>query len=317
MRALRRLLAMVSLPYFRLELPGWRRLSSLVGLPIGNEALWADASPRLMRGKLHGMRMKLHMQDWCERLTYFLGRYYEFGTELALTALIERGETFVDVGGNVGMTMLMGAACVGPQGIVHVFEPNPEMASRIRGAVNLNGLANVTVHPIGLSDAQEDLLLTTVSQSSGWATFGEVAKRDSALTYGTIPAKVMRADDVLGNLAGVVTMKIDVEGFEYRVLKGMERLIQGLRPAIITEVDHRLLAAAGSSARELFALMAAHGYRGYEMDAEERIGSGPLRLRAADNDLSAARNVLWVHPMTVHHQRIQPYLASEGRSACP
>lgn len=307
---LRRLIATLALPYFRLELPGWRRLSSLVGLPISNEALWADASPRIMRGKLHGMRMKVHMQDWSERLTYFLGRYYELGVELALRALIARGETFVDVGGNVGMTMLMGASCVGSDGFVHVFEPNPHMVARIQDAVQLNGLSNVKVHPVGLSDAEEELALTTVSQASGWATFGEVVNRDSTLTYGTIHAQVRRADDLLGNVKGVVTIKIDVEGFEFRVIKGMERTIEDLRPAIITEVDPRLLVAAGGSARGLFVRMGSHGYSGYMIDADERTGS--LRLRPATAAISASANILWVHPMTVHSERIQPYLEAEG-----
>jgi len=79
--AVRRRIAGLTLPYLRLGLPGWRRLSGLVGLPIGNSALWAEAAPRTIRGKTHGLLMTLHMQDWCERLTYFLGRYYEFAAE--------------------------------------------------------------------------------------------------------------------------------------------------------------------------------------------------------------------------------------------
>ena len=197
MDVLRRLLAALALPYLRLELPGWRRVASFVGLPMGNERIWANSPPRTIRGKYHGYKMPLRMQDWCERLTYVLGRYYELPLELLLRTLLLRGETFIDVGGNIGMVTLMGAAGVGEKGRIYTFEPNPQMVERIREVVALNELSNVTIFPFGLSDTNSDLPLTIVSESSGWATFGKAEMRDPSLTYRTITTKVARADDVL------------------------------------------------------------------------------------------------------------------------
>jgi hypothetical protein len=86
-------------------------------------------------------------------------------------------------------------------------------------------------------------------------------------------------------------------------------LIGRLRPAIITELDRHLLTAAGATAGEMFAVMAAHGYRGYEMDITSKVGKAKLRLRPLEESMYSARNVLWVHPATVHNERIKPYLA--------
>ncbi|MGH2659774.1 MAG: FkbM family methyltransferase, partial [Actinomycetota bacterium] len=258
--AIRRCIAFLTVPYFRLELPGWERLSSLVGLPISNRALWARAAPRTVRGKLHGFRMRLRMQDWSERLTYFLGRYYELPLERLLQSLLERGETFIDVGGNIGMITLTAASRVGEEGTIHTFEPNPEMVGRIRETVALNRLTNVSIYPIGLSDAEADLVLTTVSESGGWGTFAPVTERVPSLTYGAVMARVARADEALvGKTEGPLVVKIDVEGFECRVLRGMSRLIDRLRPAIITEVESQLLQSAASSVNELFEMMRAWG----------------------------------------------------------
>jgi FkbM family methyltransferase len=248
------------------------------------------------------------MQDWCERLTYFLGRYYELPLELLLRALLARGETFIDAGANIGMITLAAAACVGRAGGVHAFEPNPAMVARLRETVVLNTLENVSIHPVGLSDARADLLMTTVSQAGGWGTFGKVAERIPSLTYGSITARVERIDDLLPWIEGPVVMKVDVEGFECRVLRGAAKLIERLHPAIITEVEAPLLQAAGASAEELFDIMGAAGYVGYQVGiAGNRLGHG-LSLREVATPGDASGNVLWVHPASPHRHRIASHI---------
>ena len=190
----RRTFAAVALPYFRHELPGWRRLAAPAGLPVKNTAQWRGLPPRTIRGKTHGLLMTLSMEDWCERLTYFLGRYYEFALERLIQRLLQPGDTFIDVGGNVGMLTLTGAAAVGSEGRVYAFEPNPEMAGRIRQVVELNGLAQVTVFQSGLADRCATLPLTVVAQANGWSTFGLVEHPDRSLTYRTMTATVARGE---------------------------------------------------------------------------------------------------------------------------
>lgn len=307
--ALRRWAAYLALPWFRHELPGWPRLSSWVGLPIRHQAQWASRPPRTITGKTHGLRMVLHMQDWSERLTYFLGRYYELPVELLIRALARRGETYIDVGGNIGMETLTGAACVGPQGRIHTFEPNPRMAARIREMVALNGLTNVTVHSVGLSDEAADLTLTVVDEANGWSTFARLVEKDATLTYREVSAKVVRADDALPkDIAGPVTVKIDVEGFECHALRGMAGLVGRCFPAIITEVDERLLRMAGSSAAELFGILQGWGYVGFEAIAEGGGRRGRLRLRRIEAPGTAGMNAAWIHPRSVFADRVKPHV---------
>ncbi len=58
-------------------------------------------------------------------------------------------------------------------------------------------------------------------------------------------------------------VKIDVEGFECKVIRGMLGFIESMRPSVITEVDAGLLQNAGSSVDELFVMMRSCGYKGY------------------------------------------------------
>jgi len=307
--AFRRRLAGLTLPYFRMELPGWERLSGLIGLPIENGPLWAGATPRTIRGKTHGLLMTLHMQDWCERLTYFLGRYYERPLELLVNALVRPGETFIDVGGNTGMVTLMGAARVGRGGRIYTFEPNPTLAARIAGLVQMNGLEGVVIVQAGLSDVKADLPLTIASESNGWSTFAGVDLSNPALNCQTVIAPVAPADDLLPpDLSGSIAVKIDVEGFECRVLRGMARLIERSRPAVITEVKPHVLQLAGSSVAELFGIMHRHGYTGYSVESVRKGFSHTLVVRELRHGHDRLTNtVVWTHPESVHHARLKAY----------
>src|SRR5690242_13564500 len=106
--------ALTLLPYSRLELPGWGKLLRLCGAM--NRTGWEGAPVRTIRGKKHGYLMPLDLSNWSERLTYFLGRHHEIFTSLFLEAAVRPGETFIDVGGNIGMITLHAAALVGPAG---------------------------------------------------------------------------------------------------------------------------------------------------------------------------------------------------------
>jgi|SRR5436190_5491798 len=238
------LLARFALPYARLELPGWGRLLRAAG--VYDDRGWDDAPQRVIRGKLHGYAMRLSLASWAERQTYFLGRYFELDTQAFLMACVRPGDTLIDVGGNIGMMTLLGARLVGPNGRVHTFEPNPREQETIRRALEENGIANVTLHGVGLSDAAAELTLSVITEHTGMATFAPVEGPDAALVSAKHVARVVRGDDELpAQLGGAVTMKVDIEGFETRALRGLEQTIRTHRPAVVTEVMGSHLRRAG------------------------------------------------------------------------
>lgn len=60
-----------------------------------------------------------------------------------------------------------------------------------------------------------------------------------------------------------VLAKLDVEGYELRVLKGFQSLIARPRTGFIVEITDQWLKDMGGSANELFSLMHAQGYKAY------------------------------------------------------
>jgi FkbM family methyltransferase len=302
------LIARLALPYARLELPGWGKVLRAAG--VYRHDCWDGAPTRVIRGKFHGYRMTLSLQSWSERQTYFLGRYYELDTQAFAITCLRPGDTFIDVGGNIGMMTLLGSRLVSPGGRVHTFEPNPREGERIRRTLDENGIDNVTLHRMGLSDAPAELTLSVITEHSGMATFAPVEGDDAKLVSATHVAKVVRGDDVLPHdLAGAVTMKIDIEGFECRAIRGLMGTIRRYRPAIVTEVIGHHLQRAGHSVGELFDLMNGLNYRAYHVGIRRKRGRQKLSLRSIDKAVETMdSNVAWVCPGTVHENRLGPFV---------
>lgn len=136
--------------YVRRELPGWGRLYAALG--GHDETRWQNAGIRTSQGKLHGYRMPLDLSNWSERLSYFLGRYHDLPLQLAMRLAVRPGDTFVDVGANLGMITLLACRLVGDSGRVLACEPNPRLADRLEVLARDNGIEHLDVARTALGE---------------------------------------------------------------------------------------------------------------------------------------------------------------------
>lgn len=96
--------------------------------------------------------------------------YWEMWVTEAMMRFVTPGMTVLDVGANLGYYTLLLADLVGPAGKVLAFEPNPEMASRARRSVGVNGFApTTTVYEMALGDSDGEMLLNIVNEMPGGA----------------------------------------------------------------------------------------------------------------------------------------------------
>lgn len=175
-------------------------------------------------------------------------------------SLLEPGMTVFDMGANLGMYTVLAARRVRANGSVHAFEPTPEVASRFKQNVAINGLANVVVNQ------------KAVAAAEGTATLHLQAGSDlNTLAPGTgtpIEVQTVTLDGYVtaAGLARVDVMKVDVEGAEVMALRGGGDLLSGHNaPAIMIEFNPNALRAMRASVEELFDLLTAHGYRCYRL----------------------------------------------------
>lgn len=259
--------------YVRRELPAWGRLYDLAG---GSDAArWHDAGSASVRGKLHGYTMQLDLANWSERLTWCLGRYHDLPLQTALRELLQPGDAFVDIGANLGMVSLLAHRCVQPNGRVLACEPNPRMQARIRDAVAQNGLRGLDVVGAAVGDRPGTAELYEFAGHAGWGSLSAAGPDGAARTASyTVPVRV--GDELIAELPAAmpVVCKIDVEGYEVPVLRGLQTTLRERRPLVFIEVADAHQRRAGFSAAELRGELERHGYRGYALGMQRRFGFG-------------------------------------------
>lgn len=260
----------IILPITRWELPGWGRVLEAIGRTgYQHDHRWVGAPVKVIRGKEHGYLMELDLTDWSCRSTFFLGRYYELHVLRLLDEMLEPGDRFVDIGANVGMVALHASHRVGSSGSVQCFEPNPRCRERLGRMIEMNAIENIRVYPFGLSDQADTLELKQNHSYTGIGTFADV---DPESVVSTTIAEVRRGDDVFKDDDGPAPklMKIDVEGFELRAVRGMEQTLRRWGCPVIMEMDEHHLQRAHTSVAEVYALMSSMGYVPFRIGTRRR-----------------------------------------------
>lgn len=206
-----------------------------------------------------GSLMDLDTADFLQCELYVC-RDFERDVRLEIMKRLKPGDTFLDIGANVGFFSLCASRRVGEKGAVYAFEPAPETRKSLNRNLELNGVRNVITVPVALSDSMgSGELFLNAKHNSGAASLHQ-----SPDSGGAVEVKLDTYDNFAekNGLPVPALVKIDVEGAEMNVLRGMRELLSRPdRPPIILEVSEWSLKEMGSSKDELFKLMAKNGYK--------------------------------------------------------
>jgi len=182
---------------------------------------------------------------------------------LVLHRYLAAGEAFLDVGANVGLFSIDVALHLGPRGLVYAFEPAPDAVRELEKNARRSGVRDrIQIFSSALgSRTQHRALRADPRYPHDWT-------KRSLFSVGPVVEEVaVRAFDDLvrtGEITlpkGLEAVKIDVEGAEAEVIRGMSNTLRELRPRIIvveTIPDHQ--DRAGSSVDEIGTLLAEVGY---------------------------------------------------------
>jgi FkbM family methyltransferase len=133
------------------------------------------------------------------------------------SAWLRAGDIVVDAGANIGTFAATSALHVGPMGRVLAFEPHPETFSALMRTIQLNSHLKVDCHDTALSDRSGSARISNIGRKDDCnhlvEEFGD--GHDVSVTK---LAELMARE----NLSRIDLLKIDVEGHELSVLKGLE-----------------------------------------------------------------------------------------------
>lgn len=196
--------------------------------------------------------------EFVQREIYFLG-YWELELSRHLRRLLRPGDTFIDIGANLGWFTLLGAALVGEAGRVIAFEPCTSLIDHLRRNVALNGFEQVTIEPVAVAAEEGEAVLNIVASSNlGMNTLAAAPDAEASETVTTIPYDVYAARHEVGP---VRLVKIDAEGAEHWILQGMAQSLAERRiGALLVEVDDERLRSVGSGTAELLDRLRGLGY---------------------------------------------------------
>jgi len=166
-----------------------------------------------------------------------------------LSALLRPGDTFIDFGAHVGYLTVAGALAVGKQGSVISFEANAGNAEMLRqNCLNLDLPQVEVIEAAAWSEARSGEMRIARNNSGGGCTY----QWDGLHHNDSAPIEFVRCGDVLADkLTRLDVIKMDVQGSEAHVVRGMYELLEKYRPRILMEFAPKALAASGLSAADL------------------------------------------------------------------
>ena len=155
------------------------------------------------------------------------------GIFMALRKVISKDECFIDVGMNIGQTVLKIRSV--DKTISYIgFEPNVVCVNYLYKLIRLNRLERVRIFPVGLGANSEILTLHADNEFASGASMIKGFRKNQIIKF-EYNTPVFNGDVILRDEA-IGIIKIDVEGFEVNVINGIVEILRIKRPFVICEV---------------------------------------------------------------------------------
>lgn len=209
--------------------------------------------------------------------------HYDSATAF-LRSFLRQGDTFVDVGANIGVHSLLAAQIVGTNGTVIGVEPHPRSFAHFQENLALNGAQWVTAHRVAAGDKRSRTTITTLRNDD------ENALLDGP---GARPVDVIPLDDLVPREATVDLLKVDVDGYETAVLRGATKTLDRTR-CVIFEAADGYPQRYGYTLGDVWAELQDKGFSILRVTEGDRLTRAPEPFKGMREDPLATRDVDWV-----------------------
>ena len=170
----------------------------------------------------------------------------------------------IDIGANVGMVSLL-LAQHAPERVIHAIEPAPSTFAALERNVARNAARNVRCHRLAISDAAGTLSFNADPHERATARIATAADQ----FVEDVPATTLDAFVAANAIATVAILKIDVEGFETKVLEGARAALAARLPrAIFMEMCPTLSISAGFDPKLPARIVAEAGYDWFRLEED-------------------------------------------------
>jgi FkbM family methyltransferase len=197
-----------------------------------------------------------------ERFQFLLSGY---DTPITIVAkrFLKKGDIVADIGAHVGLVTRPLARIVGAEGRVYAFEPDPALFNLLEH--NTAKLPQVGLQRLAIADSTHTAIFH-LHPTSGMSNSLVNAWEGGS----PIHVQCTSFDDWVGrhSIAGIRLVKIDVEGAEPLVLRGMRHALSSAHsPHIVMEFCPKNLGSTDSE-EEIFEAFKTYGYTVHAIDAK-------------------------------------------------
>lgn len=238
-------------------------LSSAAGV-LASQYATLIPKQRCVRG---GVRWDLDLQRTIDYGIYLGG--WEPETLGFLKRTLKQGNIVVEVGANIGAHTLPIANIIGPSGKVYAFEAAPYALTKLTNNIALNPRLSSAITVVDRIVTSHDLSTPILDLKSAWRRDGaaerEVPSQLSPISIDSfIQANGIEQFDLF---------KIDVDGYDFKVISGAEDSIHRFRPVVLIELCEYTLNSQGDSVRDIFRFFNSHGYESFFEDGNPLSGA--------------------------------------------
>lgn len=179
-------------------------------------------------------------------------------TTTFLKSYLKKGDTYVDIGANVGTTTLVGRSAVGDTGLVFCFEPNKKTYKALAHNIRKNNLTNIVARDVALGDMEKDIMFLDNDNDD----------MNAVSTDGTGKVVSMYTlDSFTKNLSTIHLLKIDVEGYEKYVFEGGEETLKKTN-AVFFEYSEANYSQFKYTFEEIFELLESLGFEIFSLEQD-------------------------------------------------
>lgn len=188
-----------------------------------------------------------------------------------LTKLVSRGDRVLEIGTHHGFYTMLLSKLVGPEGYVIGVEASPQNCLVAQAQIALNNLGNCCqVENFALSDKPGKVNLTRMSSNASVV--------EGNMSNNTIIIKANRGDDLVKEYGPFNVIKVDVEGYEGKVLLGCKEILL-TKPKLAIELHLPFLCKYKSNVDEIFEMINVDNYAGRMIYRSDKSKSLPFERK--------------------------------------
>jgi FkbM family methyltransferase len=223
--------------------------------------------------------INVETKNFIDASIYYTGDYEPY-LKKHFKNLIKKGDFILDIGANIGFHTLYFAELTGVNGKVFSFEPIPINFDALQRNIELNQFPQIKPvnKALGNINMQMNVHINQDAQNPGAFNLFENGEKNTIIAC-------IKGDDYLAEnkISKINFIKVDVEGFELEVFKGLTKTIQNSKPIIIFEYDKNYQAKLNEDPKAIIQFLANFSYQFFSID-----GYGQLKTLHIEDEITSS-----------------------------